>query len=714
MITTQTIKIGTQLIHIDSDAFLKIQQYLDTLKAFFAQQESGSEIFIDIENRVGEIMTNQLKSGKASIAQKDVAEIISRIGTYEDLGIEPPNEKTTETQNNQNFAGTAHQNAANQNTANQNTSSQNITSETKLVRLVNDKILSGLCAGIAKYLKVDPVWVRLATLALAFTGFGILIYVLAAIFVPKSYESIYNQKRLMRSWQDKKIGGVCSGIGQYLQIKPLNVRLVFLLPLIITIISSILDINVDEGAFFGTSVLAYLALWVIMPLARTSVEKLEMRGAPVNANSIRNEVYGATQSNYNTTSFSDPMRSIVKAIAYVFLGFFILMLLSFSVSFFVGGLSLLPYTDYFVRPGNQIFLAYSGWIMAFLTPLVWVISMVGFKLSGDKVIPNWLHKGAFFSIVLGIISLIILGVDIAKDFKRSSVITTTDLGANNVISDSLIVLPNAASTTGKYFNKWTQNEAFEIFDDSILIQFHSIDVQPSPDNQFHYKVEVRAFGKDDNDVQKRMKALVYNPIMNEDTLNMPNGFTIKKGEVYRGQQAICTIFVPAGKRIKFADNFFEKVVNIGAIEKRPLSIHIHNKEDFRSNIWYTMSDGALVNNGIQQEEQFEELEEEKRKALELLEEVKEETKRSLGEAKDEAERALDEAKQDLNNLEDKAPNKGVIFEKAQIALDSIKAALNKFEIEKIKLNTDEQEKALEKLRIAEEKLKGMGKKLDSI
>ncbi len=59
------------------------------------------------------------------------------------------------------------------------------------------------------------------------------------------------QKRLMRSSRDKKIGGVCAGLADYFDIDPTIIRVVWLLAIFLG----------------GTGLLAYLVLWIVLPLA---------------------------------------------------------------------------------------------------------------------------------------------------------------------------------------------------------------------------------------------------------------------------------------------------------------------------------------------------------------------------------------------------------------------------------------------------------------
>ncbi|AZO93213.1 PspC domain-containing protein [Iocasia frigidifontis] len=59
----------------------------------------------------------------------------------------------------------------------------------KIYRSREDRIIGGVCGGIADYLALDPTWVRLALLVLFFTrGVGVMIYLLAWIIIPEKPE----------------------------------------------------------------------------------------------------------------------------------------------------------------------------------------------------------------------------------------------------------------------------------------------------------------------------------------------------------------------------------------------------------------------------------------------------------------------------------------------------------------------------------------------
>lgn len=52
----------------------------------------------------------------------------------------------------------------------------------------NNRMLCGVCAGVAEYLGIDPTIVRLVWAALALTGSGILLYIIAALVMPENMD----------------------------------------------------------------------------------------------------------------------------------------------------------------------------------------------------------------------------------------------------------------------------------------------------------------------------------------------------------------------------------------------------------------------------------------------------------------------------------------------------------------------------------------------
>ena len=81
-------------------------------------------------------------------------------------------------------------------------------------------------------------------------------------------------RRIYRDPDGRIFGGVCAGLAAYLNMDPLIMRIIF-------------AVLILAGGF---GILIYLVLWVVLPEARTTAQKLEMRGDPVNIENIKQSV----------------------------------------------------------------------------------------------------------------------------------------------------------------------------------------------------------------------------------------------------------------------------------------------------------------------------------------------------------------------------------------------------------------------------------------
>lgn len=79
------------------------------------------------------------------------------------------------------------------------------------------------------------------------------------------------KKKLYRDIDDKLIGGVCSGIGEFLKLDAVIIRLVMIF----------------AGLAGGAGIWVYLILWIIIPAAKTPAQKCEMKGILVTAENLR-------------------------------------------------------------------------------------------------------------------------------------------------------------------------------------------------------------------------------------------------------------------------------------------------------------------------------------------------------------------------------------------------------------------------------------------
>ncbi|WP_196890578.1 PspC domain-containing protein [Aureivirga marina] len=83
------------------------------------------------------------------------------------------------------------------------------------------------------------------------------------------------KKKFFRDGEDKFIGGVAAGFAHYVGVEPIWIRILFIISLFIGV---------------GSPILVYLVLWILLPEARTTSEKLQMQGKDINISNIQKTV----------------------------------------------------------------------------------------------------------------------------------------------------------------------------------------------------------------------------------------------------------------------------------------------------------------------------------------------------------------------------------------------------------------------------------------
>ena len=163
---TVNINLAGIFFHIDEDAYLKLQRYLEAIKRSLTNSQGQSEIIADIEARIAELFNERIKNNKQVIRINEVDEVISIMGQPEDYQVD---EEIFEDDNTT------------------NTYSKKTTASKKLFRNTENSYIGGVSSGIGYYFGIDPVWIRLAWVLLIFgAGTGILLYILLWILIPEA------------------------------------------------------------------------------------------------------------------------------------------------------------------------------------------------------------------------------------------------------------------------------------------------------------------------------------------------------------------------------------------------------------------------------------------------------------------------------------------------------------------------------------------------
>ena len=197
------INFQGRVVPIEESAYEILKQYVESLRRYFANEEGRDEIINDIESRIAELFFERLKKGATCITDDDVNAVIGSIGRPEDF--DPQDTDSTAGTNNQ------YQQTYSQSTQTGNTNAN--FGRGRLYRNADDKILGGVCSGLANYMGIDPVVMRIIFVVL----FGALFWVYIVLWLIVPLQSIQSNitKRLFRSTDDKVIAGVCGGLAAY-------------------------------------------------------------------------------------------------------------------------------------------------------------------------------------------------------------------------------------------------------------------------------------------------------------------------------------------------------------------------------------------------------------------------------------------------------------------------------------------------------------------
>ena len=119
-----------------------------------------------------------------------------------------------------------------------------------------------------------------------------------------SAQAFSTNKPLYRDIDDCKIGGVLSGMAHYFNISPTMLRIAFAVCLILSFVVSYRWIFLFNGVSWAIIIL-YILLWMIVPAAVTTAQKLEMQGAAVTLDSLASYKSSSTTSTEWHKSYSD-------------------------------------------------------------------------------------------------------------------------------------------------------------------------------------------------------------------------------------------------------------------------------------------------------------------------------------------------------------------------------------------------------------------------
>ncbi|HTA61992.1 MAG TPA: PspC domain-containing protein [Bacteroidia bacterium] len=487
---TLTINLAGLVFNIEENAYQLLKDYLAAIKNQFKNEEGCDEIVADIEARLAELLKAKTHAAKQVLVDADIHDAINVMGKPSDFEENTSEEKQS---------GSTSQN--------QKTYYTNKTR--RVFRDGDNKVLGGVCSGIASYFDTDPLWIRLALVVLFFG--------------------------------------------------------------------------------FGSGLLLYIILWIIIPEAKTTAEKLEMRGDPIDINTIsqtikeeaeqlknrvqdfgngvkneftsqRSQSVGNKIGNLIYTIFHGIFKVISKIFGVLFvlfgtLFFVALLLVLFNVGK-VDGLSVNEFSHAFTGSDFPMFWFKTGLAMCVGIPLCMIVYK-GLKLVlGIKTSYRWLNLSTGVLWLVGLVLCLYLSMTLLSDFSEEAPLKT-QIDTHFTNTDTLFVKGNNnyqknSTDLDFYFNadRWLINNTVE---PSVWWSKSRIKIITSENDSVSVFMIKTAAGKQKTEASLRAKNINYAAAQQGSVLLLDNYFSFTNTDKFRHQNVDVLIKLPKNKII-YLDN----------------------------------------------------------------------------------------------------------------------------------------------------------------
>ncbi|MCX2720306.1 PspC domain-containing protein [Lentiprolixibacter aurantiacus] len=413
-------------------------------------------------------------------------------------------------------------------------------------------------------------------------------------------------KKLYRDIDNKYIGGVCAGLEHYLGFDALWIRIIFII----------------LGLFTGFGFIAYILLWILVPEAATTAQKLDMTGEPVNISNIERKVKEGFEDvaervksvDYEEVgnkvkqggkSFFDTLGDIIMFFFKVIGKFVGILLIIIGAASLIGlfiGLFSVGILDVIHIPGVDFYE-----IVNYTDAPVWLVSLLTFFAVGIPfffllylglkiLVTNLKSIGniAKFSLLgvwlISIIGLMVLGVKQAAAHAYSGSSTVKEELYQPMYGDTLNISMqrNELYEEGEQYGIGglyvTQDEEGNRLLYSDDIRF---DIRKSEDSLAHIRIRKDANGSSFEDARERAASIDYQYALQNGTLVMDNYLTTAYENKMRDQEVRIAVYLPEGTVVQLDDNTKR---HLGRITR-------YDKDLYRSDIvtytWEMQSNGEL-------------------------------------------------------------------------------------------------------------------------
>lgn len=564
---TISINISGQVFNIEEDGYDKLKGYLGAITKYFSSYGDSKEILTDIEGRITEKFFDYLKKEeKQAITSENIDSLIASMGTVADFEAIKEEEDLYEVSPKEDLKNAVNQIKEEANV--ESTSSESANTEAiptkKLYRDSQRKILGGVCAGIAHYFSIDPIWVRLLFLGClgfipvlaVFSGFIFILYIACWVAFPANADLKEDDKikKFFRDPDKKVLAGVVAGVSKYTGVDLGVLRLVFVLSVLLA----------------GTGIMVYLILWAITPFAKTLTDKMQMKGEPITLENIESNIKSAKNFSGNSESavatiLLFPFRilgKIFSAIGPLF-QFLLIGVRIFSglILIFIGATAIMA----------LVTLLFSSWGAFGSLPIGVIDNIPMHILSQDA--PKTMFFFLFFALAIPFLALAMAGfVLITKRNIFNAVIFQTLGGL------WLMGLLGSAFSAAKFAENFKRNGTIEktirfdtgnsiptidISDNEGWDNYHDVRfyLEPNTNGKIEVIERFEARGSTSEIAQKVASAIKYDIKQADSLLTFDRVFTLADNTPFRNQELRATINIPNEKIFYLTRQFVSHLNN---------------------------------------------------------------------------------------------------------------------------------------------------------